>query len=221
MIFDDLKELGDKQKRVYLIFIILLITGFSLVQFELTYWPGLYILLWISSTSIIYFIFSLILKDRLRENAYIILPLSFLLAYPLQVFYTFTTVGMIINSILFIFAILYWIFFTALFTMDRFYTTLVDLDEKIQEQPKKSINYGLRIGLFIGGFFISTILIIVVSSLFLARPHSRTFYNIVSLTRFFTLVIIWFFFIIGIISLAFNICPQDDLVHIYISDINL
>ncbi|MFX1502850.1 MAG: hypothetical protein ACFFDH_17955 [Promethearchaeota archaeon] len=205
--YKDILVLKEKENRNFLLLIILLLIASILVQFEYhssLWWRGSELLTIVSDTLLVYFFFSLILKDKMNKYAYIIIPLCWILAYPLSFFLGQTIVGDWISFVLFIFALYYWILITAAFSMNDIYDKSAKWDRKL-EGGTNSFKRVLRWILFFGGAAISITLLYFCSTFILDfQYHSLGFKSIILSINFFMILYIVLFLIIGIIALFFH-----------------
>ncbi|MFX1316101.1 MAG: hypothetical protein ACFE9T_09580 [Promethearchaeota archaeon] len=202
--FKEIFILKEKEKRVYLLLVISLIVASIFFQFEMTRWRGIELFNWILCTCMIYFCFNFILRDKISKYNYFIFPLSYILSVLLVFFLAYSDIGYIVDAILLLFAIYYWFAITAIFMMNKVFNLTVKIDFKVEKWPKV-LNYFIRGGLFIGGALFSTLLLNIVARFIMNYGvHSSELRFIIWPLNFFMIIYIWFFFIIGCISLFFK-----------------
>jgi len=199
--YKDIPVITEKKNRDFLIFIVLLIIASILLQFEYhssLWWRGSELLSHISNTLIIYFVFSFILRDKLKKYSYFIIPLSYILSYPFNFFLMQTIIGEWIWIFLTIFTLFYWIFISAAFSMNDTFNSAVKWDEKIGGGARNIVRWFL----FFGGTAISIVLLFMSTTLILDfQHHSLGFKSIILSINFFMILYIVLFFAISIISL--------------------
>ncbi len=205
--YKDILVIKEKENRDFLLFIILLTIASILTQFEFhsgLWWRGAELLTYVSSSLIIYFVFSFILRDKLQKYSFFIIPLCWVLSYPFNFFLTQTIIGDWIWIFLTVFTLFYWIFITAAFSMNDTYNSAVKWDEKIGGGLKSSKNI-LRWILFFGGTAVSIVLLYISTILILDfQYHSLGFKSIILSINFFMILYISLFFGISIIALFFH-----------------
>jgi len=200
--FKDLKILAQKEKRAYLILTIWLLIGYTFLQFDPNNLIGVNLLFFLLSTCLLYFIFNLIIKNKIDKHPLLFLLLCLFLAFPLN--YIIINYGLVVIVILFVIAIYFWLIATAIFVMDNCYEKSIDWDNKIKNW-KKPYNTILRISLFVGGAILATELLILVSIIALNVNNPSDWYQLVInylyLNMWFT---IWVLFIVGLILVIFK-----------------
>lgn len=202
--FKDLKILLDKDKRVYLILAIWLIIGYTIFQFIPSLILGMYIFLPLLFTCLVYFIFSIILKDKIQEYSWKIFLISIIIAILLWIFFPATPIGLLIIVYLAIIGVNLFFFITTIFTSRDWYKRTIKWDEKIADWPKP-VNTLVRISLFLGGAIIATVLIFIFSSLALnVKDTSYTYQLVITSILLDMIIVIWILFIIGVISVFFG-----------------
>jgi hypothetical protein len=137
-----------------------------------------------------------------NQRPLVFLVISALFSYPLGLIllnYVFIVLG-----ILLLFGSYIWIFITALFTMDNCYRKTVEWDEKIKNWPKP-VNHIVRWGLFIGGAFFATELLLALSNFLLSVNDPFYDYQLVITYLYLNMwFIIWVLFIIGFAFVIFK-----------------
>ena len=104
--FKDLKILAHKEKRAYLILTIWLLLGYSFLQFDPNNLIGVNLLFFLLSTCLLYFIFNLLIKNKIDQHPLLYLLLCLFLAFPLNIL--IINYGLLVIVILFVIAIVYW-----------------------------------------------------------------------------------------------------------------
>lgn len=151
---------------------------------------------------LLYFLFMLFLRDKVNQRPLVFLLISGLLSYPLGVI--LLNNAFIVLGLLLLIGSYVWIFITAIFAMDNCYRKTVEWDEKIKNWPKP-INYIVRWGLFIGGAFLATELLLFLSTILLNMKDLDPDYQLVITYIYLQMwFIIGVLFIIGIISIIFK-----------------
>ena len=202
MAFKHLKALVEEKYKVYLILLIWLIIGYTVFQFVSEAIIGTYVLLPLTMACFLYFIFMLLFKDKVNQKPLTFLLVCILFSYPLGLIllnYMFILLGVLLLIGSYI-----WIIITAIFAMDSCYRKSVEWDEKIKNL-KKPLNYIIRGGLFIGGVFLATELLLFASAILLNINNLSPDYQLIITYLYLqTWFIISVLFIIGIISLVFK-----------------
>ena len=205
MRFKDLKALFAKDKRVSFFFLLLLLVGFSFFQFQTTFSWGLDIFGFLVYTCMIYLLFRLIFRKKTQTYAYYLLPLSLLLSRVLQLFMAINTFANALYVLtLFVFAIFFWTYITAIFTMNNAYDKTLKWDSKINKWSKSG-SFAIRLIIFLGGAALATYLIFAASDFLLNYiPHTPTLDLMIIPLRFLMMIPIWGLFITGLVSLFFE-----------------
>jgi hypothetical protein len=202
--FKDLKVLLDKEKRVYLILAIWIIIGYTVFQFSPSYILGMIVFLPLLFTCLVYFIISLILKDKIQEYAWKVLLISIVIAIPLFIFLPVTQFGLLVIVFIALLGANLFFLITTIFISRDWYERTIKWDEKIEGWPKPA-NKLVRISLFLGGAIIATLLLIFFSSLALnVKDTSYTYQLVITSILLDMMIVIWVLFIIGILSVFFG-----------------
>ena len=155
--FRNLLLLREKEYRIYLILIVWLLVGFTIIQFEVLYIFGLVIFLFLMVISAILLLISILsfksLKDMSRKR--IIISFIIFILVILIFFQFFVYLGII----LFYLAIISYILITSIFTMYYFYILGVKIDDYLYKLPSSLKNFE-RWCFFLGGTILSVILLI-------------------------------------------------------------
>jgi ribosomal protein L40E len=159
MAFKDLLLLKEKEYRLYLILVVWLLVGFTLIQFEVLYNAGLVVFFILLIFAFLLFLVSLFsYKKKLREMSKKRLIISIIIIVMFGLFisqaFVFIAVAM------FILAILSYILITSIFTMYYFYRLGVSIDNYLYKLPSSLKNFE-RWCFFLGGIIISIVLLIL------------------------------------------------------------
>ena len=152
--FGDLKKLGKKENRIYLVLVLWLFIGFLVSQFyvflgSIIYAPLLFICLAL-------FFVAVFSKKEVRELTKKEVLKSCLIVIPIILILSFVSI------VLFTLSILSYILITSLFTMHGCYEAGVNWDEKLFNTPW-ILRVGLRTVEFVGGLLLSMGILLVVS----------------------------------------------------------
>ena len=167
MVFTDLKKIIEKENRLFLILVILLIIGFTFSQFGLLGF-GTYIFLFLLGICIVLFISALIFKIDLKHLSYkqIILYLILTGAITFLLIMRFF-LGHLFFQGFFILGIVAYVAITATFLMYSCYQLGVSWDEKINNKGWM----WLRWLVFLGGTLIAIIFMLSISRLGIALQN--------------------------------------------------
>ncbi|MFX1337363.1 MAG: hypothetical protein ACFFDK_01995 [Promethearchaeota archaeon] len=200
----DLKILFEKEKRVYLILAIWLIIGYTIFQFSPSSLLAIFLFLPLLLTCLIYFIISLILKDKIQEYSWKVFLIALIIAILLRIFLVATLIGSLIIVFIAIIGLNLFFFITTIFTSKDWYDRTIKWDEKVQNWPKP-VNILVRIGLFFGGAIIASFGLFLFATLALnVKDTSYNYQLVITSVLFDMMVVIWLLFIIGIISVFFG-----------------
>ena len=204
--FKNLKVLLEKENRPYLILAIWLLVGYTVFEFVTYGLFGMVVLLLLVITCFLYFLLTLITKQKSSQKPLLYLLICVLISYPIALFLQFLgSVGILILGIFFMIGAYFWIISTALFTMENCYKKTLEWDEKIKNWLTP-VNYIVRIGLFLVGAYISLVIIAQFTrfALYLVKEPSH-FYELiimfVYLSMWFTVIIL---FLVGLIAILFK-----------------
>ena len=148
----DLKLLKEENHRIYLILILWLVIGFTLLQFEATAIAGIIIFIPLVVLSFVLFLVALLSFKNLAEMSRKRLIISIIIAIILTLL--FFNIALFVFSVLFIIAIISYIVITAIFTMYYFYELGVKIDDYLYKLPGSLAKFERR-SFFIGGIIIS------------------------------------------------------------------
>ncbi|MHA1491238.1 MAG: hypothetical protein ACTSRI_16510 [Promethearchaeota archaeon] len=151
--FKDLKKLGEKENRLFLILIIWLLIGFTLFQFSTVQIYGLIVFLPLLGVCLVLSFAAFILRKNLKELPFKNIFIYCLIALPLMIIFIY------ISLILFIIAIFSYIFITSAFSIYNCYIFGIKIDEKIYQWPR-IISFFVRWGEFIGGILIAVVILV-------------------------------------------------------------
>jgi hypothetical protein len=203
--FNDLKILIKKDKVVYFILLIWVIFGTTLYQFgPENFWFIVFRYLVFTlfiCTTLLYMIFSFILREKAKKHPYAILIICFILAFPVWFYLLESVLGLLVFTILYLFTLFYWFVLTTIFAMNDIFnrTERFDVEIKNWSKPLNSIT---RYGLFFGGIFIAFILTFIALAIALSLgAYSETYDVIIWNVFLYTNLAILILFIIGIITL--------------------
>lgn len=157
--FKDLLLLKERDNRLYLILILWLLVGFTLIQFEILYIAALFVFFPLLIISFLLFLVSLFsYKKKLTEMSRkrIIISIIIILLLGLVVIQIFVYFAIL----MFYLALISYIFITAIFTMHYFYNLGVRVDSYLYKLPTPLKNFE-RWCFFIGGILISIITLIL------------------------------------------------------------
>ncbi|MFX1453393.1 MAG: hypothetical protein ACFFCM_21340, partial [Promethearchaeota archaeon] len=161
MVFSDLKILFEKQNRLFLVLVTLLIIGFTLSQFGL-FGLGTFIFVFLLGICMVLITATLIFRMNLRElsQKQIILYLLIAIGITFLIIMRFY-IGHMFFQVYFIFGIIAYVAITSIFSMYYCYQLGVSWDGKIQN---KEINW-LRWVIFLGCTLFSIIYMLSISRL--------------------------------------------------------
>lgn len=186
--FEDLKSLNKKENRLYLILVIWLLIGFTLLQINIIpLIPVIGMIIYVPFLTFCFFLFFLTIlrKKNLRDYSILKLFLIFLISLPLVVILSIVFVA------LFIFSILSYIFFTSWFTIYGCYLAGVKTDKKLYKYPWQKLT---RTSVFLGGFITSLFLLFTFfAGIFIFSGYSERIPSIINIV----------FYVIGLIIIAF------------------
>lgn len=179
---EDLKKLGEREYRVFLILIIWLLIGFTLFQFQTIEYLGIIVFFPLIGVCAVLSFVAIALRKDLKKLSFKKVFLYCLIAVPLMIL---MIVFLYVTVALFLIAIFSYIFITSLFSIYNCYRFGIKLDEKIYQTPR-IISFFLRWGEFIGGTYIAIVIMIWIGSLgiifsFTINTIGYTFYIISSL----------------------------------------
>lgn len=208
--FKDLRVLTERNKLLYLILIIWLIIGITLFQFD----PKNVISLAIKSaiitsflsTCFLYFLISLILREKMEKYSLLLFIICFLISIPIWYFLPYSpNLVQLFIVLLFAIAGYFWMIISAVFSINDIYNKSVEWDDKIKDWSKHKSSI-IRWGLFFGAGIISTMLLIEVFAILMFRVdgYSEDYRLTILVLSQTWLIFLWILFIIGIISLVFK-----------------
>jgi len=148
IIIDNLKLLGIKKNRLYLILVVWLLLGDIVITFSPI--AGILIFLPFLAFVIYLFILALITKKDVREYSAMKLILLLILLVPIMV------VMAIVLVILFAFSIISYVFMTSWFILYAIILTSKKVDNKLHELPLKPVTRSIE---FFGGILVAGILL--------------------------------------------------------------
>ncbi|MFX0070718.1 MAG: hypothetical protein ACFFAO_06470 [Candidatus Hermodarchaeota archaeon] len=202
--FKDLKIFLDKEKRVYLILAIWLVIGYTIFQFSPSYLLGIIVFGPLIFTCLVFFVLSLFLKEKIQESPWKFLFLSIIIGIPLWIILLSFIIGLVIMVFITLIGLNFFFFITTIFTSKDWYEKTTKWDDKIANWPSP-VNSIVRIGLFLGGAIIATMLLMIFSTLALnIKDTSYTYQLVINSIFLDILVVIWILFIIGILSVFFG-----------------
>ncbi len=162
--FKDLKKIGKKENRIFLILIIWLLIAFTFVSFDI---PGINEILdligFILFIPLIIVCMVLVLIAVFTDKEVKEITLKQYIIYfiiGILIMIIFTTFSLILGLILMILAILSYVMITAIFTLYGCYKKGIEWDEKIYNWPRP-INFFARWIQFFGGIIIAIILLLI------------------------------------------------------------
>ncbi|MFX0140209.1 MAG: zinc-ribbon domain-containing protein [Candidatus Hodarchaeota archaeon] len=204
--FKNLKILLEKENRAYLILAIWLLVGYTVFEFITYGFFGMVVLLLLVITCFLYFLLTLISKQKLSQKPILFLLICALISYPVALLLLFLGfVGIVILGIFFMIGVVFWIFSTALFTMQNCYNKTIEWDNKIKNWVTP-VNYIIRIGLFLVGAYISLVILAQFTrfALYLINEPSHYYELIIMfvyLSMWFTVIIL---FLVGLFAIFFK-----------------
>ena len=164
MVFSDLKKIIEKENRLFLILVILLIIGFTFSQFGLLGY-GTYIFIFLLGICMVLFIAALIFQIDLKHLSHKQIILYLIIAFAI----TFLLIiriylGQLLFQGFFIVGIVSYVAITSIFSMYYCYQLGVSWDEKIYKKGYK----WLRWLIFLGSTIFSLIFMLLISRLGIA-----------------------------------------------------
>lgn len=200
--FKDLKILAEKEKRAYLILTIWLLIGYSFLQFDPANLIGSNLLFFLLNTCLLYFIFNLLIKNKIDQHPLLYLLLCLALTFPLNIL--IINYGLLVIVIFFVIASYFWLFATSIFVMDNCYEKSIHWDNRIKNW-RKPYNHILRISLFVGGALLATELLYLISRIALnVKDPSYSYILVINYVYLNMWFVIWVLFIIGIFLIIFK-----------------
>jgi len=200
--FKDLKILAEKEKRAYLILTIWLLIGYSFLQFDPANLIGSNLLFFLLNTCLLYFIFNLLIKNKIDQHPLLYLLLCLALTFPLNIL--IINYGLLVIVIFFVIATYFWLFATSIFVMDNCYEKSIHWDNRIKNW-RKPYNHILRISLFVGGALLATELLYLISRIALnVKDPSYSYVLVINYVYLNMWFVIWVLFIIGIFLIIFK-----------------
>ena len=163
--FSELKKLfTEKEYRLFLVLVLWLLIGFTMFQFKdfLPIWLGYVIFLPLLVICALLFIMSLIFRTNLKELTFKRTVIYCLIAAVIVIIFIYIAAALFL--FLFFIAIISYVLITATFYMYTCYNYSVDLDEKINNIGGAGRGI-LRWGMFLGGTFISLIMMLIIVNL--------------------------------------------------------
>ncbi|MFX1338001.1 MAG: hypothetical protein ACFFDK_05290 [Promethearchaeota archaeon] len=167
MVFTDLKKILDKENRLFLILVLLLVIGFTFAQFGL-FGLGTYIFVFLLGICIVLIIATLIFQIDLKHLSHkqIILYLIIAIAITFLLIMRFY-LGYLFFQGFFIFGIVLYVTITATFLMYSCYHLGVAWDDKIYNKGWM----WLRWVVFLGGTLIAIFFMLSITRLGIALQH--------------------------------------------------
>ena len=159
MAFKDLMLLKEKEYRLYLILVVWLIIGYTLIQFEVLFIAAFIVFLFLLIISFLLFLVSLFsYKKKLRDMSKkrLIISIIIIVLFGLFIIQIFVYIAVV----MFYLAIISYILITSIFTMYYFYQLGVKIDDYLYKLPT-SLKKFERWCFFIGGIIISIVSLIV------------------------------------------------------------
>ena len=196
--FRDLLLLKEKEYRLYLILIILLLVGYTFFQFEILYVAGIVVFFFLMIITFILFLISIFSFKTLRDMSRRRIIISFIIFILLILIYFSFFAALLI--VFFVLAYISYILITSVFTMYYFYTLGVKIDDYLYKLPSSLKNFE-RWCFFLGGTILSVILLIgasVISEYITGGIKENVGFN-TSAVAIVIVIIIIFFGIIGAI----------------------
>ncbi|MFO8020621.1 MAG: zinc ribbon domain-containing protein [Promethearchaeia archaeon] len=150
-----LKTLKEEENRIFLVLVIWLITGFTVIQFSQGW--GIILFAPLLFLCVILFTVAFILRKNVKDMGgksilkYILISIPFIILFSSLMAYLF--IFMVIISIL------SYIFIVAVFSMNSLYQKSIKFDEKLYNWPTP-INFIARSAVFGGGLLISVVLML-------------------------------------------------------------
>ena len=206
---DNLKKLGLKENRKYLVLVIWLLVNITIIQFPFEYYIqifsvdidilnliGIAIYLPFLTFLIFTFLYSLVSKKDVKEIAVWKILITFFLTLPLMFFLIPIMVG------IFVFSLISYIFFTSWFILYGAYLSSKRLDDSLKRRVHSSFYRFIQ---FFGGSILSIVLLAayIFGSQDIGTLIGLTFtpavYNTLNYVVIFIGIIIMIFIIVGIV----------------------
>lgn len=164
--FRDLLLLKEKEYRLYLILVIWLIIGYTLIQFEVLFIAAFIVFFGLLIISFLLFLVSLFsYKKKLRDMSKkrVIISIIIIVLFGLITIQLFLYIAVA----MFYLAIISYIFITSIFMMYYFYDIGVKIDDYLYKLPSSLRNFE-RWCFFLGGIIISIVSLIIATTITLS-----------------------------------------------------
>ncbi len=201
MVFKELKKLfTEKEYRLYLVLVIWLLAGFTLLQFSqvIPIWVAIVIYFPLLVFCITLLIVSFLFRRELRELSLKQILIYCALALIIAIFFAVIMIWLFV--VIFVIAIISYIFITAIFYMYSSYRYGVDWDDKIYE-IKKPFNNILRWLIFISCTVISIFILLRAADIGSSIEQSGQITVELGWIGFTIVLIMIFLAIIGVLTL--------------------